>query len=139
MPANTTPIFPLTAKVTWINAAGLVANTTTDLTGGTTYNSGFTAGANGSRIDYIRCRPLGTNVATVMRIWLNNGSTTATASNQTLIFERQLGATAVSQTLEQGDVTCPINMSIPSGYILYFTFGTAVAAGYDVSTVGGDY
>ena len=139
MAQNTAPIFPLTPKITWVNAAGLVANTTTDLTAGTNYNSGYTAGTNGSRVDFVRARSLGTNVATVMRVWLNNGSTTATAANNTQIYERTLSATTVSQTAEQPDIIVPLNLSIPSGYILYFTFGTAVAAGYDCSTVGGDY
>ena len=139
MAQNTNPIFPLVPHVSWVNAAGLVANTTTDLTAGTNYPSGFTAGANGSRLDFVRARALGTNVQTVVRIWLNNGSTTGTASNQTQIFERTLSATTVSQTAEQPDVLIPLNISIAAGYILYYTFGTAVAAGYDMSVVGGDY
>jgi len=139
MPANTSPIFPLTAKVTWVNAAGLVANTTTDLTAGTNYPSGYTAGANGSRIDFVKARSLGTNVVTVVRVWINNGSTTATAANNTLYYEQALAATVVSQTTQQPDMVIPINVSLPSGYMLYFTFGTAIAAGYDLVTVGGDY
>lgn len=139
MAANTAPIFPLTPITAWINAAGLVANTSVDLTAGTNYNSGYTAGTNGSRIDFVRCRALGTNVATVVRVWLNNGSTTTTAANNTLFYERTLAATTVSQVAEQADIMIPMNVSIPTGYKVYFTFGTAVAAGYDLSTVGGDY
>jgi len=139
MAANTSPIFPLTPRISWVNAAGLVANTTTDLTAGTNYASGFTAGTNGSRIDFVRSRALGTNVATVCRVWVNNGSTTATAANNTLFYERTLAATTVSQTAELADIIIPINIVLPSGYILYFTFGTAIAAGVDLTTVGGDY
>lgn len=139
MAANTAPIFPLTPFTSWVNAAGLVANTTTNLTAGTNYDSGFTAGINGARVDFVRCRTLGTNVATVVRVWLNNGSTTATAANNTLFYERTLSATTVSQVAEQADIMIPMNVSIPTGYKVYFTFGTAVAAGYDLSTVGGDY
>jgi hypothetical protein len=139
MAANTTPIFPLTAHISWINAAGLVANTTTDLTSGTNYASNFTAGVNGSRVDFIRARALGTNAPTVLRIWLNNGSTTGTASNQTLFFERTLPNSTSSQTAEIPDVLIPINTAIPAGYTFYYTFGTAVAAGYAVSVIGGDY
>ena len=139
MAANTSPIFPLTPRISWVNAAGLTANTTTDLTAGTNYPSGFTAGTNGSRIDFVRSRALGTNVATVCRVWVNNGSSTGTAANNTLFFERTLSATTVSQTAELADVIIPINITLPSGYILYFTFGTAIAAGVDLTTVGGDY
>jgi hypothetical protein len=139
MAANTNPIFPLTPKVTWINCPAPAANTTTDLTSGTIFNSGYTAGTNGSRIDFVKARSLGTNVNTVLRIWINNGSTTATAANNTLYMERTLGITTVSQTAEQPDLAVALNLSLPVGYILYFTFGTTVAAGYDLVTVGGDY
>jgi len=140
MAQNTNPIFPLVPVVTWVNAAGLVANTTTDLTAGTNYNSNFTANAiNGSRVDFIRVRTLGTNVATVIRVWINNGSTTATAANNTLFFERTLAATTVSQTAEQIDTVLPVNISLPASYKIYYTFGTAVAAGYSIQVVGGDY
>jgi hypothetical protein len=140
MAQNTSPIFPLVPVITWVNAAGLVANTTTDLTAGTNYNSGFTANAtNGSRVDFVRVRALGTNIATVIRVWLNNGSATTTAANNTQFFERTLAATTVSQTSELVDVIIPMNVSLPAGYKIYYTFGTAVAAGYSVSVVGGDY
>jgi hypothetical protein len=140
MAQNTNPIFPLVPEITWINTGAVTANTTTDLTAGTNYNSGFTAEAtNGSRVDFIRVRALGTNVATVMRVWLNNGSATGTAANNTLFFERTLAATTVSQTAELADVILPINISLPAGYKIYYTFGTAVAAGYSIQVVGGDY
>ena len=140
MAQNTSPIFPLVPVIAWVNAAGLVANTTTDLTAGTNYNSNFTANAtNGSRVDFIRARTLGTNVTTVMRVWLNNGSTTATAANNTLFFERTLAATSATQTAELPDIILPINVSLPAGYKIYYTFGTAVAAGYSIQVVGGDY
>jgi hypothetical protein len=139
MAANTAPIFPLTARISWVNAAGLVANTGTDLTSGTNYPSGFTAATNGSRVDFVRARALGTNVATVCRVWLNNGLTTATAANNTLFFERTINATTLSQVQELADIIIPINVTIPSGYTFYYTFGTAVAAGFSMIVVGGDY
>lgn len=140
MPQNISPIFPLVPVIKWVNAAGLVANTTTDLTSGTIYDSGFTANAsNGSRVDFIRMRALGTNVATVVRIWLNNGSATTTAANNTLFFERTISATTVSQTSELVDVVIPMSISLPPGYKIYYTFGTAVAAGFGMQVVGGDY
>lgn len=139
MPANTAPIFPLTPATTWANVTAPAANTTTDLTSGTSYNSNFTAGANGARIDYLRLRSLGTNVATVLRVWLNNGSATTTAANNALFYERTLSSTTVSQTAEQPDIMVPMNVSIPSGYKLYYTFGTACAAGYHITVVGGQY
>lgn len=146
MPANTAPIFPLVPTVTWVSGTaatagtpGLTANTTTDLTAGTIYGPLETAGANGARIDAIKVRPLGTNVATVIRLWINNGSVTTAAANNTLFMERTLASTTVSQTTEQSDALIPMNLSLPAGYRVYATFGTAVAAGFHLTVLGGDY
>jgi hypothetical protein len=147
MAQNTNPIFPLTPVNTWVSGAaanaatpGVTANTTTDLTAGTIYGPVFTGKAvDGSRLDYIKVRALGTNVATVVRIWINNGSATGTAANNALFLERTLAATTVSQTAELPDITLPLNLSVPAGYRIYATFGTAVAAGYHLTAVAGDY
>jgi hypothetical protein len=147
MAQNTNPIFPLVPAVTWVSGTGgtagtpgLAANTTTDLTSGTIYGPIETAGAvEGSRLDFIKVRALGTNVQTVIRIWINNGSATGTAANNTQYLERTLSATTVSQTAEQPDIILPLNISLPAGYRIYATFGTAVAAGFHLTAVGGDY
>lgn len=147
MAQNTNPIFPLTPVNTWVSGAaanaatpGVTANTTTDLTSGTIYGPIFTGKAvDGSRLDFIKVRALGTNVATVIRIWINNGSATGTAANNTLFMERTLSSTTVSQTSELADVIIPMNISVPAGYRIYATFGTAVAAGFHLTAVGGDY
>jgi hypothetical protein len=147
MAQNTNPIFPLVPAVTWVSGAaanaatpGVTANTTTDLTSGTIYGPIETAGAvEGSRLDFIKVRSLGTNVQTVIRIWINNGSATGTAANNTLYLERTLTATTVSQTADQADIVLPLSISLPAGYRVYATFGTAVAAGFHLTAVGGDY
>ena len=138
MAGNTTPIFTKVGDVKWINTV-LAANTTTDLTTGTSYLA-FTADAtNGGYVQKLRFRALGTNVATVARVWLNNGATTGTAANNTLFDEVTLAATTVSQTSALSVYEVPVNLAMPPGYKIYITLGTAVAAGYDVITVGGKY
>lgn len=147
MAQNTNPIFPLVPVNSWVSGTaatagtpGLSANTTTDLTAGTIYGPIFTADAtDGSRLDFIKVRALGTNVQTVIRIWINNGSVTTTAANNALYLERTLSATTVSQTAEQPDIILPLNISLAAGYRVYATFGTAVAAGFHLTAVGGDY
>jgi hypothetical protein len=147
MAQNTNPIFPLTPVNTWVSGAaasgttaGVTANTTKDLTSGTIYGPVFTGKAvDGSRLDFIKARPLGTNVQTVVRIWINNGSATGTAANNALYLERTLSATTNSETAEQADVILPLNISLPATYRIYATFGTAVAAGFHLTAVGGDY
>jgi hypothetical protein len=147
MAQNTNPIFPLIPVNSWVSGTaatagtpGLTANTTTDLTAGTIYGPIETAGAvEGSRLDFIKVRSLGTNVATVIRIWINNGAATTTAANNTLYLERTLSATTVSQVAEQPDIILPLNISLAAGYRVYATFGTAVAAGFHLTAIGGDY
>lgn len=140
MAQNTSPIFPLVPVLTWVNTGVTSANTTYDLTAGTIFDSGFTANAtNGSRVDFIRVRSMGTNVATVIRVWINNGSATGTAANNTQFFERTLAATTISQSVEQPDIIIPMNVSLPAGYKIYYTFGTAAAAGFCIQVVGGAY
>jgi hypothetical protein len=147
MAQNTNPIFPLIPVNTWVSGAaanaatpGVTANTTKDLTSGTIYGPIETAGAvEGSRLDFIKVRPLGTNVATVIRIWINNGAATTTAINNSLYLERTLSATTVSENSEQPDIILPLNISLAAGYRVYATFGTAVAAGFHLTAIGGDY
>lgn len=144
MPANTTPIFPLTPKCSWGTIA--TANTAKDGTG--TVVTVFTAGANGARIDQIKVRALGSNVATVMRFFINNGSANSTPANNSLVHEKTLAATTLSETselvdndviiLKGSDYVCPIPY-LPAGYKINVTLGTTVAAGLHVTVSGGDY
>lgn len=147
MAQNTNPIFPLTPVNSFVSGAaanaatpGVTANTTKDLSSGTIYGAIFTGKAvDGSRLDFIKVRALGTNIATVIRVWINNGSVTTTAANNALYLERTLSATTVSETAEQPDIILPLNISLPAGYRIYATFGTAVAAGFHLTAVGGEY
>jgi hypothetical protein len=137
MPANTAPIFTINPDIQWVDAI-TAANTTKDLTSGTIYLA-FTAGANGSFVQRIRFRTLGTNVVSVARVWINNGSTTGTAANNTLWDEISLPATTVTETAAQSNYELPLNFALPIGYTIYVTLGTAVAAGWDAIVIGGDY
>jgi hypothetical protein len=108
------------------------------LTAGTIYPV-FTAGTEGSFVQRIRFRALGTNVVTVARVWINNGSTTATAANNTLWDEITLNATTGTETAALATQELPLNIGLPPGYILYVTLGTVVVSGFDVTVIGGDY
>lgn len=145
MTANTQPIFPLTPKVSWGTVT--TANTAKDGTG--TVVTVFTAGADGSRIDQIKVRALGTNVATVIRFFVNNGSTNATAANNSLVHDTTIAATTNSETaaLVDNNITLTVNTTetvppipyLPAGYKLNITIGTTVAAGLQVTVWGADY
>ena len=135
---NTSPIFSIAGDIQWSSAAVTAANTTTDLTSGT-ITAIFTGGTNGSYVQRIRFRHLGTNVATVARVWINNGSTTGTAANNTLWDEITLAANTLSQTAAAINYELPLNFALPAGYIIYVTLGTGVAAGFRITVIGGDY
>ena len=137
MPANTAPIFTLLPEILWNNSVS-AANTTTDLTSGTIYDV-FTGGTNGSYVQKIRFRHVGTNVATVVRVWLNNGGVTTTALNNTLFDDITIAANTVSQTAASTNYELPLNFALPPSYRIYVTTGTVLAAGLDVTVIGGDY
>lgn len=135
---NFAPIFTKVASAAW--ATLTAANTAKDGTG--TTDLVMTADATeGSNLGTIICEPRGTNVATVLRVFLNNGSTPTTAANNTLIGQIALPATTLSETTTstmQG-VERVFNRAIPPGYRIYVCLATAVAAGWQITTASGDY
>jgi hypothetical protein len=136
MVANTAPIFSKQANVSWVNGI-TAANTAKDGTG--TVDTVFTATTEGSFVQKLRIRPRGTNVASVLRIFLNNGSTNATASNNALIDEVSLPATTNTEVAAIQGTEVSLNLPIPNGYKINVTLGTAVAGGYVVTAFAGDY
>ena len=138
MAANTSQIFSRLADIQWIGAA-LTGNTSKDLTSGTNYLVATADATNGGRFSKLIVQPLGTNIATVLRVWINNGSTTATAANNTYIKDVTMAATTNSETAAIGNTEIPLDLSLPAGYKIYITVGTTVAAGFGVSAIGGKY
>ena len=137
MPGNTSPIFSRVARVEWVNAI-TAANTAKDGTG--TVETVFTSDAsNGSYLQKLIVRPRGANVASVLRVFLNNGASNATADNNVLIAEVSLPATALSEVAALSGNELPLNIPVPPGYRVQVTLGTAVAGGYAVTGFGGDY
>ncbi|GLS85604.1 hypothetical protein GCM10010873_05770 [Cypionkella aquatica] len=137
MPGNTSPIFSKVARIEWVNAL-TAANTAKDGTG--TVATVFTAEAsNGSYLQKLVVRPRGTNVASVLRVFLNNGASNATATNNVLIAELSLPATTLSEVAALSGNELPLNIPVPPGYMVNLTLGTAVAGGYAVAGFGGDY
>ncbi len=137
MPANTAPIFLKQPALGWVTT-GLTANTALDGTG--TVALAFTADAtNGGKVENVYLWHLGTNIATVVRFFVNNGSTNATATNNTLVQEITMAANTVSQIAASTPVVWAANLVLKPGQKLNVTIGTTIAAGIQVSVVGGDY
>lgn len=136
---NNQPIFSRIGDIQWSGASASAANTTRDMTTGTTY-SVFTADStNGGYVQRIRFRPLGTNTATVARIWINNGSATNVVGNNILWDEVSLPASTANEAAALALTELPLNFAMPPGYRIFVTLGTAVAAGYSVTVIGGKY
>ena len=134
---NTQPIYTASADTQWIGSA-TTANTTKDLTSGTAFLA-FTASSGGGYVQRMRFRALGTNVATVARVFINNGGATGTTANNILWDEISLPATTLSETSALPTYELPLNFALPPTYRLFVTVATAVAAGYAITVIGGKY
>lgn len=137
MPANTNPIFVVTPHNEWGKL--LTANTAKDGTG--TVVTLFTAGANGSRVEKLTVLPLGTNVQTVLRVFLNNGSSNGVDTNNSLITEITIPENTVSETAKSNMVTHIFNdgLTLKAGEKLLATIGTTIASGIQATVFGGDF
>lgn len=86
---------------------------------------------------------LGSNVATLCRVFRNNGSDPATPGNNTLIGEKAIAANTLSQTAESIPYDIPLNLVLAGGGSperVYVTLATAVAAGIQITPInGGDF
>jgi len=146
MAVNTAPIFSIAGRTDSVasNNAGLVVGPTanTALDGSGTLYKLFTAGTNGSYVQKIRFRPVGSPAATVCRIFISSsGTTSATAT--WLYDEITLPAITLSQTAATSIFELPLNFALPSTpYSLWVTFGTSTGSagtGYSVVCIAGDY
>ena len=149
MPGNNDPIYSKVADIQWNGTSALLASA---MTAGnvSSYNGTdasavllFTADAtNGGFVQKVRakcCALTGTSAASVLRLFLNNGSTPATAANNVLIGEVSLPAVANTIVAAAPDIEYTLNMALPPGYRIYGGLGTAVTTGWAVSVIGGKY
>lgn len=144
MAANIAPIYSRLGSLSNNNGTGmnqLVTAAANDYTGAGANNSlFFTADpTNGSYVAGVGFKAGGTNVASVARIFLNNGSDPTNAANNEFIGEVSLPATTAIATAATIDVFYALNRALDPGFRLYFGLGTAVAAGWVASPVAGKY
>lgn len=143
MAAGFAPIFTAAPDVA-NNAAtafgGTLLTATADYTGqSANHVLVHTAGSNGSYIRKLRFKAIGTNVATVVRIYINNGSTNATAANNIFYGEISMPATTASNTAATSDVDYVMEIAIPASFRIYAGVGTTVASGWICTAVAGQY
>lgn len=125
------PRFTAEADSQWA-AAITAANTAKDMASGTV-NLIYTAPTGGALVTGVLAMPLGTNVASVARLFLNNGGATTTPANNILIGQLSLPATTNTETGALPALIIPVPkgfQDIAATHRLYVLLGTAVAAGW---------
>lgn len=87
-------------------------------------------------------------MATVLRLFINNGAANSSPANNSLFKEITLPATTLSEAaamMSESVSTIKFDgidnelLTIPAGYKINAVLGTAVAAGYQLTMIGGDY
>jgi hypothetical protein len=94
-----------------------------------------TGGADDTIIMGLKFESLGTNVASVARIYLNNGSTNTTAGNNELIGQISLPATTASAVAATAAPVWYWGEMLNTSWRLYVGLGTTVAAGWRVTKI----
>jgi hypothetical protein len=136
----------VTGNVTTNASTGMaqpITSAANDFTGAGANNAlVFTAGASGSLVKRLRFKAAGTNVATVARIFVNNGSANTTAANNCYLDDLQLSASTSSATAPTGstfDYVFPDGgLLLENGFRIYVGLATAVSAGWVVTPIAGD-
>lgn len=143
MAANTAPIYTVAPDISTNGTTGRsqpITLAAADYTGiSANYVLVHTAGANGSFVDQLRFVASGSNVATVARIFSNNGSTVGTATNNCPIDQVALPATTATNTAATPTVIFPLKLRLNASEKLYVGIATAVAAGWTCVAEAGQY
>lgn len=113
------------------------ANTALDGTGATGRALIFTAGASGAVLPEIRFAHLGMNIATLCRVFRNNGSDPEVAGNNALIHDIEIAANTTSSTASAIFPRISTNLVLGAGERIYVTLATAVAAGIKITPING--
>lgn len=136
MTINNKPVFPRAPNNGVFNVVLTTGNTTKDGSSGVTLV--FTASADGSYVDGLQLKAKGTNVASLLRVFLNDGSGTA-AANMTLLEEMPLPSTTNSETIGTPTLFLPLDIDLKASQRIYVVLATTVSAGWGVTARGWDY
>ncbi len=125
----TTPVF----------GAALLTTADTSLTAPTTVGTVITAGASGTRIDFIDIQGVATTVAGIVNLFIYNG-TTYHLWQQIPIVAVTSSTTAIAFSTTCSTNNCPNVMPIiiPTGYSLRATT-TIAQTGLKINAYGGDF
>lgn len=136
MPANTSPIFPLTpiAGVATLTAATGITSRA-NITGTTGLVQLTPTSTNGTKIDAISVTAKGTTVANIISIWLYNGTTSFLYS--------EIAVTAITPNTTTAAFTSTVtfnNLVLPPTYQLFISEQVGTTnADFNVIAWGGTY
>lgn len=142
--ANTSPTFTITPQTTWGKVSGV--DSSTDGTDADVVLV-YTAGSSGAYIRRLICQPRSTSGSTTtsaaaIRVYLNNGSSVGTGTNNVLIREISVPAISVNTAATAAAIgtDIPLNMQLKASYKIYIGI-TAMAANtnWDITTDAADY
>ena len=148
MSINQQPIFTRQGDLSSNNGVLITAlmsptilTATGDYTGvSANYKLVFTADPTyGSFLNRLRFKAIGTNTASVARIFINNGGLQTLVPNNTFYGEQDLPGTTAINTTSTVTLDYPMNLFLPPGFCIYVGVATTVAAGGDVTPIAGSY
>jgi len=119
--------------------SALLTTADTSLTAPTTVGTVFTAGASGSRIDYIDVQGVATTVASLVNLFIFDGTNYFLYTQVPVIaITSSTTAVAFTSVLSSNGNANILPINLPTGYSLRAT--TSVAqTGIRVTALGGDY
>lgn len=133
MPAGTSPIFP---QAPIIGIGSLVSNTAVTsrsvISGTTGLTQVLANSTNGTRVDFVEVQGQGTTVATIIDLWINDGT------NSYLFDEISLAAaTANTTAFASSNTIAYTRLTLPPTYRLFAS--QQVSANVTVFAFGGTY
>lgn len=139
MPANIDPIYSKAADIQWTTIpTGTTANTAGDGTG--TVFTVFTADAtNGGFVQSIRVKALSVSTPTVIRFFINNGSSNTVATNNSFIDEMSIPTITGSSTVAVSVFELSIGRALPAGYKINCCYATSVTGAIALTAFAGKY
>jgi hypothetical protein len=126
-------------SATPVFGAALLTTADTSLTAPTTVGTVITAGASGTRIDFIEIQGVATTVAGIVNLFIYNGTTYHLWQQIPIVaVTSSTTATAFSTTCSTNNCPNVMPMIIPTGYSLRATT-TIAQTGVKVIAYGGDF
>jgi len=142
--ANTNPIFIGTPNVQWAKlfASSLPTGSHNACgTLGTDVMVAYSASSAGSRIDEIKVVSLGTNNATVVRLFINNGQDNTVPANNSLFYELAVAGSSISEPTPQAinEIVFTNGLNLGASFRLLAVTSVSQSAGLHITAFGGDY